>query len=164
MPEEVRAEIVRRLACYETPAAVLRWLKEETNEDVTIQAIVCYDPTRYAGRELSEKWRVLFEASRKAYLTSVETVPLANQGYRLAQMQTMFDEAIKAKNRGQALQIMEQAAKEMGGVYSNVRTLNTPDMAGGGDQIPQHERAQKLASIIDGALGSLKNVTPLPAK
>jgi hypothetical protein len=163
LTHEVRSEIVRRLACFEKPAEIVRWLKAELDMDVDIQKVLYHDPTRVNGRDLGANWRVIFETARKGFLTNVETVPIANQGYRLAMLDMLFNDAVKAKNKIEARSCLEQAAKEIGGIYSNVRTLNTPDLTKPTGEIPAHEREQQLADLMDKALGRMKTIEGKPA-
>lgn len=162
LSEDLKYEVVRRLARFERPAEIMRWLKAEYEVEVVVQNIVAYDPTRVTFRA-AEKWRILFDATRKSFLTDVESVPIANQGYRLAMLDMLFNDAVKAKNKVEARACLEQAAKEIGGIYSNVRTLHTPDMDKPGREIPAHERQQALADLIDGAMGRLKTIEASPS-
>jgi hypothetical protein len=163
LTHEVRSEITRRLACFEKPADIVRWLKAELDMDVDMHKVMYHDPTRVQGRSLGQSWRILFDTARKGFLTNVETVPIANQGYRLAMLDMLFNDAVKAKNKIEARSCLEQAAKEIGGIYSNVRTLNTPDMGKATAEIPAEERSKALADLIDGAMGRLKVIEGTPS-
>jgi hypothetical protein len=58
--------IVRSLAVFNTPETVVL-VKEEFNTDVTRQQVETYDPTKRAGKDLSEEFRKEFEATRKDF-------------------------------------------------------------------------------------------------
>lgn len=92
-------------------------LKNDFSVTATIQQIVYYDPTK--SYHLAEKWRYLFQEARKKYIEEVLSVPISNKGYRMNELQRIFDESKKSGNLMMQLQILEQAAKEVGGLFEN---------------------------------------------
>ena len=59
----VKAYIVQRLACYDTPQQVADAVKEEFGLTVSRQLVQTYDAGR-AGRKPAEKWCALFKTTR----------------------------------------------------------------------------------------------------
>lgn len=120
----VKRFVVQALACYDTPTQVAEAVKEEFGLDVSRQQVSAYDPTKHAGRNLSKKWRVLFEDTRKRFREEAAEVPIASRAYRLRALQRVADRS--GRNVNLLLRVMEQAAKEVGDVYVN-RQIGHPD-------------------------------------
>lgn len=121
LKDEVKHFIVQALACFDTPTQVSEAVKEEFKLDVPRQQIATYDPTKYNGRQLSQKWRVLFEDTRKRFREEVAEIPIASRAFRLRAIARMATQAEKSRNIALAVQMIEQAAKEVGDVYVNRR-------------------------------------------
>jgi hypothetical protein len=115
--DEVKQFIVQALACFDTPTQVSIAVKEEFGLDVGRQQVSAYDPNAYVGRRLSKKWRVMFEDTRKRFREEVAEIPIASRAFRLRALGRMAQQAEKARNIGLAVQMIEQAAKEVGDVY-----------------------------------------------
>lgn len=120
---EVKAFIVQSLACYETPAKVIELVKENFNVTVTRQQVSAYDPANAMAKSLSKKWVDLFNATRDRFKNEISDIPIANRAYRLRVLDRMAASAEKMKNLGMTAQLLEQAAKEVGDVYTNRQKL-----------------------------------------
>lgn len=118
-----KAFVVQRLACWDSPAEVSDALMREHGVKLAPQNCEAYDPTKYAGRNLSAKWRELFERTRGDFLANVEAIPEANRAVRIRAL-AHASRAFKARGdyRAQA-DMLERIAKEMGDVYSNRREV-----------------------------------------
>jgi len=116
---EVKGFIVQALACFDTPSQVAAAVREEFGLDVTRQQCEAQDPTKRAGRDLAKKWVTLFHDTRKRFREETAEIPIANRAYRLRAMNRFVERAESMKNIGLAMQILEQAAKEVGDVYVN---------------------------------------------
>lgn len=112
LSEEVKAYIVQALACYDTPTQVSESVKEEFGVEVARHHVAIYDPTKHSGKTLGRKWRDLFESTRERFRREVSEIPIADQAFRLRQLQRIMADAVKRKNTVLAAQILEQAAKE----------------------------------------------------
>ncbi|MDY0746571.1 DUF2280 domain-containing protein [Paucibacter sp. R3-3] len=121
LSDDVKRFIVQALACFETPSEVAEAVKQEFGLTVSRQQIETYDPGRCAGRALSAKWRELFEATRTQMRNEVIEIPIANRITRLRALQHLLYQAQRMKNYVLAMQILEQAAKEVGGMYESRR-------------------------------------------
>ncbi|MCF3127967.1 DUF2280 domain-containing protein [Acinetobacter soli] len=119
--------IVRSLAVFNTPQETVVLVKEEFNADVTRQQVETYDPTKRAGKDLSAEFKAEFEATRKDFLAKPETIPIANLAVRLQRLENQYQR--HSKNRVAALNILRQAAEDVGGKYTNKTELTG---AGGG--------------------------------
>lgn len=133
LSEDVKRFIVQALACYDSPLQVADSVKEEFGLIVPRQQVELYDPTKHAGRALSKKWRVLFEATREDWKKGATEVPIANRVFRLRVLDRLATKAERMKNAGLALRILEQAAKEVGDVYVN-RGRSAGGADGSGDE------------------------------
>lgn len=125
LTDELKLEIVTRLARFEAPADIMTDLKARGIECERGQ-IGSYDPTR-PYFEAGARWVPIFEAARKVYLEDVAAVPIAHRGYRLNELHKLFTKAVKEDKPSLAIQIAEQASKEVGGAYTNQRELNVHD-------------------------------------
>lgn len=121
LKNEVKAFIVQGLACYDTPSEVASAVKEEFDLIVSKQQCELYDPTKYAGRDLSKRWRVLFDDTRARFRVEVAEIPIATRAFRLRQLSKNLAIAGKSRNLLMSNQVLEQAAKEVGDAYVNRR-------------------------------------------
>ena len=119
LTDEVRTFIVQSLACFDTPSVVALAVKREFDVDVSKQNVEGYDPTKRAGRNLSEKWSTLFEVARKSFLEDTAKIGIAHRAVRLRALQRLAEKAEEMRNLSLAAQLLEQAAKEVGEAYTN---------------------------------------------
>ena len=124
LSNEVKAFIVQALACFDTPAQVAASVRDEFGIEVTRQQCESHDPTKSAGRDLAKRWRTLFEDTRKRFREETADIPIANRAYRLRALGRIAERAETMKNLPLAIQVLEQAAKEVGDVYVNRQTKN----------------------------------------
>lgn len=121
LKDEVKAFIVQALACFDAPSQVANSVKEQFGVEVSRQLCERYDPTKYAGRDLSQKWKTYFEECRKRFRAETEDIPIANRAFRLRALGRMAEKAENMRNMALTAQLLEQAAKECGDVYVNRR-------------------------------------------
>ncbi|MGU3345786.1 DUF2280 domain-containing protein [Pseudomonas monsensis] len=127
LKDEVKRFIVQALACFDTPTQVVQAVKETFGVEVSRQQCELYDPTKHAGRDLGVKWKAVFEETRKRFREETAEIPIANRAFRLRAMNRFVEKAETMKNIGLAMQILEQAAKEVGDVYVNRHRKDEPD-------------------------------------
>lgn len=121
LSDDVKTFVVQALACYDTPSQVAESVKEEFGLTVVRQQIAVYDPTKATGKNLSKKWRDLFESTREEWRKGSTEVPIANRVFRLRVLDRLAAKAERMRNMGLTLQVLEQAAKEVGDVYTRPR-------------------------------------------
>lgn len=126
LKKEVQIFIVRALAVFNTPTETARLVQEEYNLEITRQKCEAYDPTKRSGQDLSQDLKTEFEETRKAFLAQPENIPISNLAVRLQRYEDGYQ---SSKNIVRRLKILEQAAKDMGGQYTNKTELTG---AGGG--------------------------------
>lgn len=130
LTEAQKIAVVERLAMFDGPKTVADWVKEEFGIEITRQAIQHYDPT--VGEKPSEKWCAIFDTTRKAFLKSESEIPIAQRTFRLRRLQRMAEAAEYQRNYMLAAQLYEQAAKEVGLLYTNSRQLGFSGEVRGG--------------------------------
>lgn len=118
LTNDVKALIVDRIAQFLSPQEVVDEIKRQFGIELNRQTIERYDPSKVAGVNLSKRWRVLFDARRRAYLSAVENVPIANLAVRLQWLQDMVLDLKAMRNYLGAARLLEQAAREVGGAYA----------------------------------------------
>ncbi|MFD1558672.1 DUF2280 domain-containing protein [Paraburkholderia silviterrae] len=131
LTDDVKRRIVQGLACYDTPSQVARAIKEEFGLSVTPQQCEAYDPTKAAGKGVGKKYRAIFEAARAAYLQDQELIPIAHRARRLRILDRMCNEAEARGNVKLTMKLLEQAAKEVGGMYTTTHKLEHTGKGGG---------------------------------
>lgn len=127
LKEPVKIFIVQALACRDTPQEVVDLVKQEYGIQISRSQCQAYDPTKYSGRNLSKKFVDLFNKTRADFDAGLIDIPIANKHYRLKQYQKQLER--NAKNTVMSLKILEQAAKDCGGQFTNKQEITG---AGGG--------------------------------
>lgn len=145
MNDEIRVFVIQALASFDGPSQVVEAVKQEYGVQMTPQAVQCYDPTKYAGRNLKPKWRAIFEKARKAFVEDSSDIPIAHRSTRLRALQRMAQAAEKAKNYPLAASLHKQAAEEMGNAYTNRRELTGKD----GKDLPAAAPAVAIFALPD---------------
>jgi hypothetical protein len=159
LDDSVKTFIVVQLAAFETPESVVKLVSEEFGISVTRQVVERYHPGRVAGGPLSEKWRVMFDMARQRYLDDTEAVPIAHRAVRLHRLQRLADMAWKKGNAVLEAKIIEQAAKEVGGLLESRRQVEVTGKDGGAVKVEQNKTTsppELLAQLIaefDGGRG-----------
>ncbi|ASP85019.1 DUF2280 domain-containing protein [Sinorhizobium meliloti] len=125
--DEVKTYVVQALACFDSPAVVAKAVKAEFDVAISPQAVEAYDPTKRAGRKLSQRFRLLFEETRKTFLEDTATIAISHRAVRLRALQRMAEKAETQGNMVLAASLMKQAAEEVGNAYTNRRELTGKD-------------------------------------
>jgi hypothetical protein len=147
LTEPQKAFVVQELARFQTPSQVVAAVQAELGVSVTPSQVQAYDPTKYSGRKLSKKWREVFERTRERYLEQVSDVPLAHRGYRLQQLQELYEKARAMGRDGNvplSKEIILEAEKIVGELYTNRRMLEHTGRGGGPIEV-----AARLAEVPD---------------
>ncbi len=105
--------IVQSLACFETPQQVADAVEEIYKIKIDRKQCHSYDPTKYAGRNLSKKLKDLFEQTRKEFRENIDDIAIANKAFRLRELQKMYEDSGKNKRTKQNL--LKQAFQETDG-------------------------------------------------
>lgn len=124
LKNDVKAFIVQALACFDTPTQVSQAVKQEFGVEITRQRVEQHDPTKRAGVNLAAKWVALFHDTRKRFREEAADIPIANLEFRLRALGRMAERAEGMNNIALAAQLMEQAAKETGGIFTNKQRID----------------------------------------
>ncbi|WP_213993855.1 DUF2280 domain-containing protein [Sodalis sp. dw_96] len=119
LKSEVKAFIIQSLACFDTPSAVAESVQKEFGIKITRQQVESHDPTKVSGKGLAKRWVDMFNATRERFQNEISDIPIANKAYRLRVLNRMAVRTESVKNYAMTAQLMEQAAKELGDVYTN---------------------------------------------
>ena len=125
LKEPVKIFIVQALACRDTPQEVAEAVKQEFKIELDRRQCASYDPTKPAGQNLSKKFVQLFNETREKFDAGLIDIPIANKHFRLKQYQKQLER--NAKNTVMSLKILEQAAKDVGGQFTNRQELTGKD-------------------------------------
>lgn len=129
LSDTVKTFIVQSLACFDTPSTVTEAVRKEYGETIARQSVEAYDPNKRAGDKLAEKWKVLFELTRKTFLEDTSQIAISHRAVRLRALQRMAEKAETQGNMVLAASLMKQAAEEVGNAYTNRRELTGKDGA-----------------------------------
>lgn len=122
---KVKAFVIQGLATYMTPTEVVDAVKQEFDGlEITRQQVSNYNPSNAAAINLSQKWKDLFKQFRDDFNNDIQAIPIANKAYRLRMIDRMARDAEKSKNRPLAASLAEQAAKEVGDVFTNKQKVD----------------------------------------
>ena len=123
--KKVKLFIVKVLAEFETPTSAAQQVKEVFNIDVSPQQCERYDPTKRMGFDLSQELRDKFFEYRRKANEELEAIPIANKRYRLQLLQNLVE--AYPNNPVLTPKWAEQAAKEMGGQFTNRQEITGKD-------------------------------------
>jgi hypothetical protein len=117
--KDAKLFIVGQLACFDTLKQVQEAVKERFGLTLSFQQISNYDPSTVNGGRLSPELKEVFAKRRKLFLDDVESIPIANRAVRLRMLNRAAVAAEQANNKVLMANLVEQAAKETGGAYTN---------------------------------------------
>jgi hypothetical protein len=117
LTSEQQIFIVQGLACMMSPTEVVEAVKDEFGITVTRQQVWNYDPKN--GQSIAADLVDIFNKTREAWEKESISVRIANRAHRLNRLDRLAVKAERARNLPLAAQLLEQAAKECGGAYTN---------------------------------------------
>lgn len=121
LPTAVKLHILTALACFDTPTQVTGSVKAIFGLELSRQCVEAHHPYHRAGAKLDARWRDIFDDTRARLLMELDNIPIASQAYRLKQLGRMLGRAESMDNLTLAIQVLKQAAMEVGGVYERAR-------------------------------------------
>lgn len=152
LTEDQKMEIVSGLASFRTTSEITAAFRSNHGLELDRKQVGRYHPRRcyYAG---GEKWRQIFEVKREAYLKEVSSVPIAHQAFRRHALQEQYDKAVLKEQPAIVLSVLEQAAKEIGGMFTNQRELRVDDNRRlRPSEMPIEDRRAAFAELIRKAM------------
>jgi hypothetical protein len=127
LSDEIKTFIVKSLACYDTPSKVAEAVYVTFDVKVTRQQVHRYDPN--CAQPPTERWCALHAATRQAFLADLAEIGVAHRNVRLRMLDRMARAAEERHNLTNAASLLEQAAKECGGIYDRTRPPSAPAVA-----------------------------------
>ncbi|OHC95566.1 MAG: hypothetical protein A2792_03485 [Sphingomonadales bacterium RIFCSPHIGHO2_01_FULL_65_20] len=124
LSEEQKAWIVIQYARMRSAWQIRRDFKEIWGGELDRKQVHRYNPASSCnyGRGM-QKWQGLFDEEREKFLDQVNRIPIANLAVRLDRLETMCVNAMEKGNSAMAANLIEQAAKEVGGLFTNRREI-----------------------------------------
>ncbi len=83
-----------------------------------------YNPESGGNKRLAKQWKNLFEETRRAYINGTVSVGIAHKSFRLDVLHRIAEEAEDRRNWGLLVEVLQIAAKEQGGLFTNQRRLD----------------------------------------
>lgn len=124
LTEEQKAWIVIQYARMRSAWQIRRDFKAIYGGELDRKQVHRYNPASSCnyGRGM-QKWQGLFDEEREKFLDKVDRIPIANLAVRLDRLETMCVNAMEKGNTATAANLIEQAAKEVGGLFTNRREI-----------------------------------------
>ena len=114
--------IIQQLAMWVEPSEIKKALEEDFKIEPTLSQICYYDP-KYG--KISAELKALYEETRENFTKEIESIPIANEAYRLKVLQRRLSSQLSQRvvNDKLVMELCEQAAKERGRMYTNRREI-----------------------------------------
>lgn len=150
LPHKAKILVVTRLAQFASAVSIIAEVQEVFGVTMHRQHVYYYDPDRpYAG--CGKKHRLLHAEVRQRYLNDISDVGIAHQSHRLRTLQRLADKAEDREQWGAVQGLLKQAAEEMGGSFTNQRTVThkgTMGMVHLNGEDAKAELAQRLGTVL----------------
>lgn len=141
--------IVIRLACYDSSTEIQEEFMNSFGFTPSLTQISYYNPKNAQGsKQLAQKWKDLFDETRLKFKEEIQDIPIANQAYRLKKLQRNMESLERMRNYKAANETIEQAAKEMGGAFTNEKKLDHSGSIGGVLVSPQQQDPDQWAQDV----------------
>ncbi|WP_103019386.1 DUF2280 domain-containing protein [Salinibacter altiplanensis] len=116
--------IVKRLAVFDRPSDVQDEVRERFGLEVDSPQLAHYDPTTRKGQGLAQGLTALFHKTRERFLDEYTETAIQHKAVRLRRLERIANKFSQMRNYVAEMDALEQAAKEMGGAYTNRHTLD----------------------------------------
>ncbi len=126
LTDEIKEFIVKGLACFDTPSEVAEGVCVNFGITVSRQQVFSYDPD--GSRPPAERWSALHAATRAKFLSEIAGIGIAHKAVRLRLLERYVRHSEKFTDRSDAAALLEQAAKECGGIYESRKTASPKEM------------------------------------
>ena len=124
---DTKVVIIQCLARFMTVTETQEHLSTVLGIDCTASHLSYYQPTGSQSAKLDQRWHDLFRIERRRFIAELSDAPMSHQRYRLDSILRL---ARKAETKGEydtALKAYEQASKEVGGIFTNLRKIEHKD-------------------------------------
>jgi hypothetical protein len=120
---EQKVFVVKRLATYHTPTAIVHDLKELFGVEVKVKTVDHYHPERSTHDKLASCWKELFWATREAFIAACAQVGTMEQMVRVRLREDMVLTAQDAGHYRIANELLDSIAREAGQMFANRSAL-----------------------------------------
>jgi hypothetical protein len=120
LSNEHKVFIIKGFAAFQTPSQIVESVNEEFRLRVTRQQVWKYHPD---NPQTADKWKELYKEFHALFVKETSQHAIFQKSYRGAELTDMYRKAKGARNFQLAAQLLEQGAKEEGGLYTNRREL-----------------------------------------
>lgn len=117
LTDEIKAFIVRGLACFDTPSDVAEAVKSTFGVELSRRHVYAYDPR--CTQPPAPRWCELHAATRAAFLHDAAEIGVMHKTVRLRMLDRMAHRAEERNYIDLACAVLEQVAKECGGLYES---------------------------------------------
>lgn len=120
LSHEAKVRLITLMAQFCGPSEAAKIVSDEYGVTIDRRTAWKYDASK-KGCSVSARYRRMFQEIRERWLNDMATIPISHQGHRLRLLDRL---AIKLESEGDyggALKAIEQAAKEVGGIFTNER-------------------------------------------
>lgn len=118
MTDEIIAFIVRRYAIYDSTTEIRKAVEEEFGVKLSSESVRRYNiDTQGVRSKVQKRWIDLFDETRDHFQKGLDDVGIVWKPYRLKRLDEMERVARAQGNYSLARELLEQAAKETGGMY-----------------------------------------------
>lgn len=149
LTEPQKLLVVQRLACFYTPTEVQRELKELYALEIGLPTIMRYDPTTVQGSaNLARKWQELFADIRARFIEDAGAIAISHRSFRLRKLNDMLVR-VGEKNTAEQRAILEQAAKEAGGIFTNRLKAELSGPNGGPVEVTSEAMTQATQELAE---------------
>jgi hypothetical protein len=123
LTDEQKHFIVQAHAQFKRSPEIIADMRDEFEVVVSKQQVAQYNPQRKSF-DAGDRWRQVFDAYRKAYMEEITSHDIASPAYRIGMLDRMAKKAERMGNIKLAADLAEQAAKEVGGAFTNERKVS----------------------------------------
>lgn len=151
LPLEVKRRMVILFAQFQRLTDVQKAIYQEFGLDLDHRTVANYNPGGPKSR-VGKGLRELFHATRASWLDATANIGIAHQGHRLRRLEQLIDKAEKAREYDVAGKLLEQAAKEMGGILTNVSKREVSGTVEHRHLSPEDAKAElamRLQAVVD---------------
>lgn len=172
LTDEHKAFLVTRYASYGRGHEIINEFEQEFGFRPMADVVRKYNLAGVRDEADAKKrgmfrWMPLWKKAREEFEASVGDIPIANAVYRVKKLDEMFDAAFQKKNYKTAAQLLEQAAKETGGMFTNRREVTGKvdvSIEEVPDEIKNASLAERLRAEVLAAVNAAAAGVQEPAK
>lgn len=150
---------VVRLATFIKQTQIIAEVEREFGVTMTRDQLSRLDPTN-ASAKVGDALTQLFHEKRAQYLTDEAAIPIAHRVFRLQQLNEMLlEEGKMPTGKKEKRAILEQAAKEMGGMYEQKQVGASPAEV---DEYVADKVEKAVKTVLDAAEEAVKDTVTNP--